>query len=1388
MMPVIKHFDPVMGVDIHIVVLPPGAPTPLPHPHIAMIIDPMDYVPILGATVFIGPLPRASAGTAGKPIPHIPMGGPFVKPPMNEDEIFMGSATVLADEDPLSYTALPVLSCQDVGMISPPRKKPKRSYGMVLPTSVVMGIPAGMPVIVGGPPTINMAALGMAAAMKALGPALKKLRALQKKSARIKKISDAIHKKANKLMDKLGVPSNIRNKVHKSICTVTGHPVDVASGKLFTDAVDFQLPGPIPLKWERTWFSTSVYDGPLGHGWHHSYDLELIEGDKAIAVRLADGRPAAFPRLDVGDTSFDRANRLTLIRDLRGYALDTIEGLRYRFEVSNSADKRHRLRFIAHKSTGVKIQFEYDGQSRLRQIIDSGGRFIRLEYNADNRLHKIFLPHPDTHRVEEWMCAVEYHYRDGELVQVDDALQQPWKYEYQNCLLVKETYRSGLSFYFRFDGNDQNARCIETWGDGGIYYRKLSYDLENNITRMQDSLGHVTEYHHNQVVPHRIVDPLKNITTIEYNEYAQIVCETNALGFRKTFEYDDFGNTIKITNPDGGTSTMVYDHNHNLVEFEDVVGGKWQYRYNNHNRLIEEIDPLGSKTVYGYNDVVMTSLTDANQNQYFLQYDPHLNLRCISNHKGLEVEWRYDSLGNLVAIRDQRGHKRVFQHDSLGRVTQIKEPDGNVRSLEYDAEGNVTHYSDRQVDIQFQYRGMNRLAARSQGGTTAKFEYDTEEQLKAIINEHGEVYRFDLDPLGNVLSESGFDGLTRSYLRDALGLARRIQRPGGRYSTVSYDPAGRISEVVHYNGEREKYQYRADGALIKASNGAVDLEFARDALGKVLKEIRGQYWVASEYDALGHRTRITSSFGLDQKITRNSEGKVTQVAVGDETQPQKFITQFTLDDIGAEVQRALPGGIQSRWRRDKLGRPVQHEILSGRKSHLIKTYVWGVDDRLNRIVDSLGRETVFHHDVLGNLTAAQYSQDHFDLRMPDAVGNLFRSEAKKDREYGPAGQLLAKHDSRGTTRYQYDAEGNLISKTEPDGKIWRYEWSAAGFLRKVVRPDGREVQFEYDPLGRRISKSHNGKTTRWVWDGNNPLHEWVESVRPATHLRLIKPAQSAQDEIAADQREIALQPLQSQAPPVVEEGDEKNPATWLFDPDSFAPMGKMVGKRYYPIVTDYLGTPVAMFDDTGQKIWSADMTVWGDLRNLEGERQSCPFRWPGQYEDEETGLYYNRFRYYDPDAGKYTSQDPIRLLGNDRNLYSYVRDGNRFADMFGLSPIVVIGEGQKAVDEAARALRAAGYDAESMMYPRNQWRGGRLFSGMPADDFQKAVDWNKQWLKDKIAAGYKVVDIGRDGRPDMSAFYKAELEAIEEMRAPKTTLKKLPGGETIPDMRARVCR
>ena len=81
------------------------------------------------------------------------------------------------------------------------------------------------------------------------------------------------------------------------------------------------------------------------------------------------------------------------------------------------------------------------------------------------------------------------------------------------------------------------------------------------------------------------------------------------------------------------------------------------------------------------------------------------------------------------------------------------------------------------------------------------------------------------------------------------------------------------------------------------------------------------------------------------------------------------------------------------------------------------------------------------------------------------------------------------------------------------------------------------------------------------------------------------------------------------------------------------------------------------------------MDIYGSVRNFAGRSLSdCPFRYQGQYEDEETGLYYNRFRYYSPDEGMYISQDPIGLAGGNK-LYAYVSDVNVLIDLWGLSVI-----------------------------------------------------------------------------------------------------------------------
>ena len=199
-------------------------------------------------------------------------------------------------------------------------------------------------------------------------------------------------------------------------------------------------------------------------------------------------------------------------------------------------------------------------------------------------------------------------------------------------------------------------------------------------------------------------------------------------------------------------------------------------------------------------------------------------------------------------------------------------------------------------------------------------------------------------------------------------------------------------------------------------------------------------------------------------------------------------------------------------------------------------------------------------------------------------------------------------------------------------------------LRSVTRPDGKTVTFKYDALGRRKEKRFDGRIHRYLWDGNVVLHEWAYAE-----------TDSPQEIITEDGR-ITF--------------DRSEPAddviTWVYDTDSYVPTAKIENGKTYSIVSDYIGRPVQAYDECGTVVWQADYDIYGNLRNLRGDREFIPFRQVGQYEDTETGLYYNRFRYYDPNIGNYISQDPIGLAGNNPTLYGYVSDSNSWVDEFGL--------------------------------------------------------------------------------------------------------------------------
>ena len=1271
--------DLVLGVDIHILMIPvPPAPapvpTPTPLPFTGIVLDPIGagIGAAMGAsTILINGVFSTNCGTAVYNVPWHPPVPPTIQGKADNDaELWFGALNVEIGGSLAVRLGEIALSCSD----------PVR-----MPTSVVLAIPKGPLVIIPRPPVPDLKVIAFSLAFKGLFAGLKWFRNFQKTS----EFWEALSKKI-----KNAVPENsrLRNLWDKGVCFLTGHPVDVATGRLLTDHVDIELPGSLPLRFAREYSSARCSgSSSLGYGWAHNYDEALWVERGCSVYRTADGRELEFDTMDlperqmsVGRSVYLERERLTLkAPDERHVTVTDATGLAKVFARVPGGDPGE-LRLIAIRNRlGEQQQLSYDDRGQLLAVYDPAGRHLRFIHDGQGRLVQLTVTGSDG--VEQ--LAASYGYSPaGDLSEARDALGQAYKYDYFNHLMVKETNKNGLSFFFQYDHVDERAKCVRTWGDGGIYDHVITYSPDGRTTTVENSRGSVTVYEMNevgQVV--KVIDPLGRATAYEYDQLSgQKLKETAADGAETVHEYDERGNLIRLVQADGSEVVLQYNAANQPVQAADALGGVWQWGYDEHQRLVVRRDPLERTTQFQWSEAKVVAFADEAGQWTRFAYDSRGNLAALTNPDGTGEAWGADGLGRIVSRQDANGNVQTLQRDLLGRAVVVQEPDGNQRSLNYDPEGNVTRAVDRQYDVAFEYSGMNRLAARSQAGTRIEFRYNSEEDLVGIKNEHGLVYRFGLDPAGDVSEEYGFDELRRRYVRDAAGRVSLTARPEGRTTAYAYDKLGRVLSVTHSDGTKEEFEYRQDGEMIAANNGGAELSFERDAVGRVIREIQGDDWVASAYGPQGLRTQITSSKGLYQRIERNAMGDVLAVAatVGEAGSPSRvgasgqsgsqaptsyasgpasFSAAFQRDRLGLEIERSLPGGVRAQWHRDRLGRPLRHEVFSGGRAVLGKQYMWDTNDRLKRVIDAMHGPVHYHHDEFGNLAAAVHADGRTELRMPDAVGNLFRTQDRSDRKYGPAGQLLEAHDARGTTRYQYDPEGNLSRKLEPNGGEWRYEWSGTGMLSRVIRPDGKTVEFVYDALGRRVSKTYRGKRTRWIWDGNVPLHEWVE--RDASYVEPEPEEAPAQTEaassIAAEFRKAVLTQQPAQGPPPAEELDESQlgtpeaPITWLFEPESFAPLGKLVGGEHYGIVTDHLGTPTSMYDGAGQEVWGADIDTYGDLSNQRGARQACPFRWPGQYEDAETGLYYNRFRYYDCEAGEYVSQDPIRDVGGLR-LITYV--------------------------------------------------------------------------------------------------------------------------------------
>ncbi|WP_455073716.1 RHS repeat-associated core domain-containing protein [Prevotella jejuni] len=555
-------------------------------------------------------------------------------------------------------------------------------------------------------------------------------------------------------------------------------------------------------------------------------------------------------------------------------------------------------------------------------------------------------------------------------------------------------------------------------------------------------------------------------------------------------------------------------------------------------------------------------------------------------------------------------------------------------------------------------RRQTRRTSSMRMVSALNYEYDSYDQLRFVENEHGERYFFERNLNGEIICERGFDGAERHYIRDLDGTVITTQLPDGTAVHHQHDQAGRLTYNKYTDGSWEAWEYDKAGRLTKAYNRDSVTEFVRNALGQVIKETQDGRTVEHRYDERSRLSNIVSALGGNITYGYDIKGAVNHISAGMSGKRKPWEANIAYDRFGRETSRMMPGSVENTMHYDSIGRPAHQRVRHNGRTLLDKSYTWGDNLRLLRTFDTInGRSVRYDYDAFGSLSGAVYGDGSCQWRNPDAMGNVYDSPDRTDRSYGRGGQL--REDRK--WRYYYDSHGNLVLKTmrrmEPSRNAeardeflqWQsgdyaYTWQGNGMLRSVTRPDGKTVIFRYDPLGRRIEKVFDGRVYRYLWDGDVILHEWdyAEADRPNT--------------IVTEAGEVTLD-----RPEPVE-----NLITWVYDSDSYVPTAKIVGDRHYSIISDYIGRPAQAYDDKGNVVWQVDYDIYGNLRNLHGGRRFIPFRQLGQYEDEETGLYYNRFRYYDPKIGNYISQDPIGLAGNNPTLYAFVTDPNLWKDMFGL--------------------------------------------------------------------------------------------------------------------------
>ena len=590
----------------------------------------------------------------------------------------------------------------------------------------------------------------------------------------------------------------------------------------------------------------------------------------------------------------------------------------------------------------------------------------------------------------------------------------------------------------------------------------------------------------------------------------------------------------------------------------------------------------------------------------------------MEDELGVRERYEYTEYYEVYREWDGEGRMTGYCYDERGNLTGVIHPDGTEETRAYDEEDRLITETDalgnRRVLVYHEpsqdgtpVNGEGQLSAVIEADDRATFfEYDTHGLLSSVSLDDRTVH-LEYNEQNNLVSVKNEKGVGTRWNYDHKGNVLSVLTSAGARQTFRYDRLNRVTSIT--TGKRTtNLRYNSYEDVVEASEGFHRVKYKYSPMGDILqREGEDGSVLRFAYDRMDRLRMLTNEHGEEYTFDRNLRGEI----VGE--------TGFDR--------------MHRKYMRDRSGRVIREERAGGRWTE----YEYDQRGRLTRSSFSDGTIEAFSYDALGRLTEARNATGSVSMEYDEGgrvVKECFSGGLPGDKGttveniYDDLGNRIETRTSLGSVVQKAHLEEELGITFRAFGAGWRYDWQSDGMLLRLVRPDSKEVSFAYDALGRRTEKTYEGVATHFVWDGNVPLHEWQE--------------------ISSD-------------------AEKTNITTWLFEQNTFIPAAKLAANgESFSIVSDYLGTPLQAFDNNGNKVWEQELDIFGRKKRKGNNNSSfIPFKYQGQYEDIETGLYYNRFRYYDSCTGNYISQDPIGLAGGNPTLYAYVKATTCYLDIFG---------------------------------------------------------------------------------------------------------------------------